>query len=68
MADSTNYEPVLLAKALSTLVGLPKTKQKELFDLLFQLSEAPSQLGNYVIAFWSDHAVKEFRIIDIHRI
>ena len=83
MADPSDYEPVLSAKVSSILLGLPKTKQQRLFDLLFQLAGQPSQLGDYaeqdasgryiqfiligdyVIGFWPDHAVKEFRIVDI---
>lgn len=25
-------------------------------------------IGDYVIGFWSDHAVKEFRIVDIDEV
>ena len=41
------YEPVLSSKSLATLLGLPKKKQRELSDILFQLASFPSQQGDY---------------------
>jgi len=43
----SNYEPVLSSKALATLLGLSKKKQRELSGILFQLATVPSQQGDY---------------------
>jgi len=79
----SEYEPVLSSKALATLLGVSKRKQRDLSDILFKLSAFPSQqgdyafpdgsgrlvqyilIGNYVIGYWPDHAVKELRIVEI---
>jgi hypothetical protein len=45
--NASGYEPVLSGKASSSLVGLPRLKQKQVLRLLFQLAEHPGQLGDY---------------------
>ena len=47
MVEPLDDEPVLSGKASSILLGLSKTKQQSLFDLLYQLARQPSQLGDY---------------------
>ena len=44
-----DYEPVLSPKAMATLLGLPKRKQRALSDILFQLASFPSQQGDYIL-------------------
>lgn len=44
------YEPVLSSKALATVLNLPKRRQQELSDILFQLASFPSQPGDYSLA------------------
>lgn len=47
MADRYPYEPVLSSKAAALLVSLSKARQRKLVELLYQLSENPSQIGDY---------------------
>ncbi len=47
MPKSSAYEPVLSSKAAAFLVGVSRSKQKQVLLLLFQLAEHPSQLGDY---------------------
>jgi hypothetical protein len=47
MPDRKRYEPVLSSQAVAFLVGLSKPRQRKLIDLIFQLSENPSQVGDY---------------------
>lgn len=47
MADRHSYEPVLSHKATALLISLPKARQRKLIGLLYQLSENPSQIGDY---------------------
>lgn len=42
-----DYEPVLSSKAMVSLLGFPKRKQRELSDILFKLASFPSQKGDY---------------------
>ena len=41
-----------------TLLGLPKKKQKELSDILFQLASFPSQQGDYSLPEGSGREVQ----------
>jgi hypothetical protein len=77
------YEPVLSSRATAFIIGLSRSRQRRLIELLFRLAKNPYQIGDYsekdetgrdihflmvgdsVIGFWADHAVKEFRIVDI---
>ena len=86
MKDDGSYEPVLSSKATSVLLGLSKSKQREVFKLIYQIASFPFQygdyaevdpqgrtvqflmLGEYVIGFWSDHAVRELRIVEIDEV
>jgi hypothetical protein len=54
------YEPVLSSKALATFLNLPKRRQRELTDILFQLASFPSQPGDYSL---SDEAGREINYI-----
>ena len=54
----SNYDPVLSSKALATLLGLPKRKQRELSDILFQLATFPSQQGDYSLPDKSGRAIQ----------
>lgn len=47
MADRHAYEPVLSSIAAAFLISLPKARQRKLIGLLYQLSENPSQIGDY---------------------
>jgi len=47
MPNPSGYEPVLSGRASSFLVGLSRTKQKQVLRLLFQLAGHPGQLGDY---------------------
>jgi hypothetical protein len=47
MPDRRSYDPVLSSQAVAFLVGLSKSRQRKLIDLIFQLSESPSQVGDY---------------------
>jgi len=47
MPKSSAYDPVLSGKAAAYLVELPRSKQKKVVALAFQLAENPSQLGDY---------------------
>ena len=47
MPDRKSYEPVLSSQAVAFLVGLSKSRQRKLIDLISQLSENPSQVGDY---------------------
>lgn len=47
MANRHSYEPVLSHKATALLISLPKARQRKLIGLLYQLSENPSQIGDY---------------------
>ena len=41
------YEPVLSGNAAAYLIELPRSAQRKVIALLFQLAEMPSQLGDY---------------------
>jgi hypothetical protein len=47
MPSPAGYEPVLSGRASASLVGLSRSKQKQVLRLLFQLAEHPSQPGDY---------------------
>ena len=47
MPSSSGFEPILSAQAAVFLSSLPKSKQRKLVDLLFQLAKQPDQLGDY---------------------
>ena len=47
MASPPAYAPVLSSEATSMLIGLSRSKQQKMIDLLFRLAEHPSQPGDY---------------------
>lgn len=47
MADRRPYEPVLSSNSAAFLVAISKARQRKLIDLLYQLAENPSQIGDY---------------------
>ena len=47
MRSSFAYDPVLSSKASSFLVRISKTKQRKIIELIFQISDHPTQLGDY---------------------
>ncbi len=47
MAERHSYEPVLSSKAAAFLIGLSKARQRKLIGLLYQLTDSPSQIGDY---------------------
>ena len=47
MADRHPYEPVLSSKAAAFLISLSKARQRKSISLLYQLSDNPSQVGDY---------------------
>jgi hypothetical protein len=48
MRRSGAYEPVLSGQAAAFIVGRSKASQRKIIALIFQLSDHPHQLGDYV--------------------
>lgn len=66
MLRSGAYEPVLSGKASSFLFGLTKAKQKKVIPLLFQISDHPSQLGDYATRDEDGREIQHLLIGDWH--
>ena len=66
MHKTPGYEPVLSSKASSFLIGLSKKKQKQVIDLVFQLAEYPSQLGDYATREDSGREIQHLMVADWH--
>ena len=47
MRSSFAYDPVLSSKASSFLIGVSKARQRKIIELIFQIADHPSQLGDY---------------------
>ena len=47
MADKTDYESVLSARASAFLIAQPKRRQRQIIDLASRLAAKPFQLGDY---------------------
>lgn len=60
------FEPVLSGKASSFLVGLSRTKQKQVLRLLFQLAEHPTQLGDYATREDGGREIQHLMVGDWH--
>lgn len=83
MPERYAYEPVLSKKASFTIIGLSRSKQKRVIDVIVRLADYPTQegdystrdeqdreiqhlkLGDWVVSFWADHAVRELRVLEI---
>ncbi len=66
MHKTSGYEPVLSSKASSFLIGLSKKKQKRVIDLVFQLAEYPSQLGDYATREDGGREIQHLMVGDWH--
>ena len=66
MANPSGYEPVLSARASSALVGLSRSRQKQVLRLLFQLAEHPSQLGDYATREEDGREIQHLLVGDWH--
>jgi hypothetical protein len=62
----SGYEPVLSSKASSSLVGLSRSKQKQVLRLLFQLAEHPGQLGDYATREDDGREIQHLMVGDWH--
>jgi hypothetical protein len=47
MGSPFAFDPVLSSRAAVVLASLPRSKQRQLLSLLFQLAEHPTQPGDY---------------------
>ncbi|MBI2510401.1 MAG: hypothetical protein HYV96_00350 [Opitutae bacterium] len=66
MPKPTSYDPVLSSKASSFLIGLSRSKQRQVLRLLFQLSEFPSQLGDYSTRETDGREIQHLMVGDWH--
>lgn len=66
MPKSFPYEPVLSSKAALFLVGLTRYKQRRVLALLFQISEHPTQQGDYAIREEDGREVQHLMVGDWH--
>jgi hypothetical protein len=66
MPSPSGYEPVLSSKASSSLVGLSRSKQKQVLRLLFQLAEHPGQLGDYATREDDGREIQHLMVGDWH--
>jgi hypothetical protein len=66
MPNPPGYEPVLSARASSSLVGLSRPKQKQVLRLLFQLAEHPGQLGDYATREEDGREIQHLLVGDWH--
>ena len=66
MPNPSGYEPVLSGKASSFLVGLSRSKQKQVLRLLFQLAEHPGQLGDYAMREEDGREIQHLMVGDWH--
>ncbi len=66
MPNPSGYEPVLSGKASSSLVSLPRRKQKRVLRLLFQLAEHPGQLGDYSTRDEDGREIQHLMVGDWH--
>ena len=60
------YEPLLSGKASAFLIGEPRSKQKKIIALAFQLAEHPSQLGDYAIREEDGREIQHLLLGDWH--
>lgn len=60
------YEPVLSGAATTTLLGLPRSRQRVVGRLLFALAATPSQLGDYVTNDDTGRVIQHLLVGDWH--
>lgn len=60
------FDPVLSGKASSTIVGLSKSKQRIVMDLIYGLADYPGQRGDYSTRDDQGHDIQHIRLGDWH--
>lgn len=66
MSRHRPYEPVLSGMATTSLLAMPKARQRLVGRLLFQLAETPSQPGDYSTSDDSGRSVQHILIGEFH--
>ena len=66
MPSPQGYDPVLSGAATAFLTALPKTKQKKVVRLAFQLAEHPFQIGDYTTADDAGRSLENILIGEWH--
>lgn len=66
MASPFAYEPVLSGAAAHYLAMLPRSKQRQGISLMYQLTENPSQLGDYSVTEESGRVLQNLMVGDWH--
>jgi hypothetical protein len=66
MSRPRPYEPVLSGAATTALLKLPKSRQRLLGRLLFQLAETPAQPGDYATIDEQGRPVQHILLGEFH--
>jgi hypothetical protein len=66
MSRPRPYDPVLSGAATTSLLALPKARQRVVGRLLFRLAETPAQPGDYSTTDESGRSVQHILVGEFH--